>query len=256
MSNSIKRLFPFYNADAAEYILPPATRSAEVKWSYNTNYAEILGINEAEVFPVLRCMVCHFLYAQLLPSPDFQNFIYEHVIHHLKAHAASLDASGVATRMKYISTLARLVDVAATTKPPTALDFGCGFGVNARLLKELGYHVVAFDPSLERRRVVRSDNSEIEVVDNPAALHALGPFDVFVLDNVLEHVPDPMATLRDFAAICTRSAVGYVSVPSYEPRRVKALVRAHKRGKPVDMTLNPWEHLNYFRAPRRMALSR
>jgi hypothetical protein len=40
--------------------------------------------------------------------------------------------------------------------------------------------------------------------------------------------------------------VAYVSVPPYEKAFLHAQIERHRRGLAIDMTLNPWEHLNYF----------
>lgn len=242
-----RRRCPYCGADTSERVFPLAARDfAAANWTYRRDFADILEIDPNEEFPVVRCSSCAFVFAQYLPSPEFLDRVYDRVIDRDKAHFASLDPVGVATRMAYVSTIARLVASASPNRKPKALDFGCGFGVTARLLAELDYRVVVYDPSSARSEIVRRDDAKIEVIDDVAKLAELGAFEVLVLDNVLEHVPDPMATMRDLAAVCAPGAIGYLSVPSYEQSRIRALTEAHRDGACSDMTLNPWEHLNYF----------
>jgi SAM-dependent methyltransferase len=77
-------------------------------------------------------------------------------------------------------------------------------------------------------------------------LMAEGPFDMIVCDNVLEHLPDPAEAIGFLASVAVPGAALYVSVPDCDSRFVEAQVRAYRAGESLDMTLNPWEHLNYF----------
>jgi 2-polyprenyl-3-methyl-5-hydroxy-6-metoxy-1,4-benzoquinol methylase len=79
------------------------------------------------------------------------------------------------------------------------LDVGCstgGFGLALRELK--GCEVVGVDLNADDVAVAatRLDEAVIADVTDPAALAPLGSFDVIVLADVLEHLPDPHAALQ------------------------------------------------------------
>jgi hypothetical protein len=112
------------------------------------------------------------------------------------------------------------------------------------LLKATGVEVVGYDPSQPRLEAVRT--TECIVATREQELMHLAPYDILICDNVLEHVPDPCKALEVLSSVSSSEAVIYVSVPSYEKGFVQQQLNALKKGLPVDMTLNPWEHLNYF----------
>jgi hypothetical protein len=112
------------------------------------------------------------------------------------------------------------------------------------LLQRVTELAIGYDPSPGRRELAAEPGCL--VVHDEQALRAYGPFDLLVCDNVLEHVPDPSQTVRQLAHLSAEGATLFVSVPSYEEPFIQAQLRAVGGGGGVDMTLNPWEHLNYF----------
>ena len=107
------------------------------------------------------------------------------------------------------------------------LEVGCGVGINARFLRTIASRVVGIDIS-DRNIEVASEyagapNTEFRLLD---ILHAsddlagLGPFDVVVLPDVIEHVPLELhgrlfATIERILAVPGRVLVTYPS-PGYQ----------------------------------------
>jgi 2-polyprenyl-3-methyl-5-hydroxy-6-metoxy-1,4-benzoquinol methylase len=220
-----------------------ASEFASLNWTYVANFAERLKIAQNAVYPVVRCAECGFVFAQRLPSEAFLHTVYEEIIDTRLALTAARNSQGVARRMQYVS---RLTMLRPPTVGMTALDYGCGFGVTARLLADAGYRVIAFDPSQARRDAAVTANSSITTVATKNDLRRLGPYQVVVIDNVLEHVADPRRVIGSIAELCDQEAVIYISVPSYEADRIARLLQDYRTGRLNDQTLNPWEHLNYF----------
>ena len=129
---------------------------------------------------------------------------------------------------------------------PMILDFGCGFGATARLLMDCGLKVVAYDASVVRVNSVKERCAGALVTANLKDLEANAPYAGVVLDNVLEHVPEPNNVIEFISGLLRTDAKVYVSVPSYEQADVRRLQRDIERGRLSEMTLNPWEHLSYF----------
>lgn len=149
--------------------------------------------------------------------------------------------------MRYIAELAALMKQSNTeANRATALDFGCGFGRTARLLSELGYSVVAFEPSAVRIAANAESSTRIDVVSTLEDVMQRAPYSLIIIDNVLEHLPDPRATLNWLTNACSPGATVFVSVPSFEPKIIDRLIRDHQMGSLNNMAVNPWEHLNYF----------
>ena len=220
-----------------------ASDFASLNWTYVANFAERLKIADSAVYPVVRCAKCGFVFAHHLPSSAFLQTVYEEIIDIRLASTAVRNPQSVVRRMQYVS---RLTMLRPPTVGVTALDYGCGFGVTARLLAEVGYRVIAFDPSQARCDVAATADGSVTIVGSKDDLRRLGPYQVVVIDNVLEHVADPQRVIGLIAELCDQEAVVYISVPSYEAGRIARLLQDYRAGRLNDQTLNPWEHLNYF----------
>jgi 2-polyprenyl-3-methyl-5-hydroxy-6-metoxy-1,4-benzoquinol methylase len=111
-------------------------------------------------------------------------------------------------------------DVVAKLASPLGrvLDVGCGAGAVGRSLRAAGAaHITGIElhaPSAERARAVLDEVhvgavEEVLEADAPA-----GPFDTFVLYDVLEHLVDPAAVLEALVPLAAPGARAHVSVPN------------------------------------------
>jgi hypothetical protein len=212
-------------------------------WTYSRDFRTMLGIAEPAVFPVVRCKRCAMIFALLLPDDEFLTALYDRVIQKAECVAGSENRPGYARRLRYV---AELLELAPPADPLRALDYGSGLGVTLRILRACGVEPTGFDPSALRGDYVREH--DLTIAGDRAALG--GIFSIVVLDNVLEHLPDPVQIVEWLRGITAAGTVAYVSVPPYEEAFLGAQVERHRRNEAIDMTLNPWEHLNYFSLAR------
>jgi SAM-dependent methyltransferase len=122
------------------------------------------------------------------------------------------------------------------------LEVGCGIGNLSRLILEdervTHLHGIDPDPSYIDRFVANADRERasasvagIEDFRKPRFRVAVdGSFDAIVCSNVLEHIDDDVAALRDFARLLRPSGVALVLVPAH-PALFSTLDRAlsHRR---------------------------
>ncbi len=210
-------------------------------WTYRRNWPEILGAEfQDQCFPIVECIGCGFIFAKILPSPEFLTQVYDEVIDKDIAAKASRDPTDIARRLRYISQSLLLV---SRNPAPKALDYGCGFGMTLKLLLAAGVQAIGFDPS--ELRIESLEHTEC-VTNSFDDLSTKKPYDLVICDNVLEHLPNPRPTLRRLATLCAPGAILYVSVPAYEKTRIDAIRSGGTSIMSEDMCLNPWEHLNYF----------
>ena len=127
---------------------------------------------------------------------------------------------------------------------PKLLDYGSGFGKWARAATKSGFTVTAYEPS--RERGIENNDIDFILVHNVASLKNQF-FDVINLEQVLEHIPNPLELLKELHVYCKPNTIVRIAVPNilrcpegkhiwnewpYDGRRVH--------------TMAPFEHLQGF----------
>lgn len=236
-----KRVCPLCGSTRSEVAIHlSAYEIVMANWSYRQNKFANMGIDPAAMFSIQRCADCAFVYAGVLPPQDFLDFVYDELIDVEAARQESYSPNNLANRMEYLAVLVRLMPTGGKV-----LDFGCGFGPTLALLKNVhGIETVGFETS--EARALELERWHPLITRDINALRAHGKFSAVVLDNVLEHVPDPHQTLNLISSICAEGAILYVSVPDIGSRYLRSQIHLNKNSKLLGMDINPWEHLNYF----------
>jgi SAM-dependent methyltransferase len=212
-------------------------------WSYRLHAAATIVQTSTQQFPIMECQACGFIYAGLLPGAAFIQRLYDVVIDSDAARKANLSRASLAQKMGDMSALFRLVPAAA--EPLRLLDYGCGFGPALEVVRSLpGVQALGYETSAVRLQDLADRG--LSATGDLTQVSQGAPFDVVLLDNVLEHLPNPRSTLKFIRAVCAPGAVLYVSVPSITRETIAAQHGAVRGGAPLLMDINPWEHLNYF----------
>jgi SAM-dependent methyltransferase len=219
----------------------PLDAFCRANWSYASDYADVLALEGDARFPIARCSNCGFLYAELEPSATFLTLLYDRVVRHDSNRQAAEGRASVARRMAYVGLL---LELAPPDRALTALDFGCGLGTTLRLLVAAGVTAIGYDVSAVRRSYV--EHGGLRIAATCDEVIANGPFDIVVCDNVLEHMPNPTGTIELLASVMAEEGLLYVSVPDCDDTFIQTQLRLSGNGQPIDMSLNPLEHLNYF----------
>src|SRR5262249_49792662 len=63
-----------------ELIQLPAYRFCATNWTYREDFGRVLRISDSDVFPIVECSNCGFVYAGVLPDPQFLEAVYEELI--------------------------------------------------------------------------------------------------------------------------------------------------------------------------------
>lgn len=133
----------------------------------------------------------------------------------------------------------------SATKSGTLLDVGCGSGAFLQRMRDAGWQVTGTEPDPNaaarlRERLGFPVFSRIEEVES-----RVDRFDLITLSHVIEHVPDPLATLRQLAALLTPNGQLMVTTPN-----VKGL--GARLFGPAWRGLEPPRHFNVF-SPQSLA---
>lgn len=130
-----------------------------------------------------------------------------------------------------------------TQHTPKFLDYGSGFGRWARAAVQAGFEVYAFEPSQARGA---EEDMPFTLVHELNSLRGK-VFDVVNLEQVLEHVPNPLEVLNGIKAFCHMDTFVRITVPN--------ILRCDEganiwREWPFDVqrvhTMAPFEHLHGF----------
>jgi SAM-dependent methyltransferase len=128
---------------------------------------------------------------------------------------------------------------------PRLLDLGCATGVFVAYARDRGWRAIGIEPSdaaaeLGRRtRQVEILTGTIETVDLPAA-----SFEVIHANHVLEHLEDPIVTLRAAARLLAPAGVVVAEVP-YELSTPLAERLLGSLGRPIGRPSSTY-HLTFF----------
>lgn len=201
---------------------------------------------------VVDCPVCGLRYASPQLDDAGRRALYQE--HYFRS--ANSDALGYddydADRPQLLHTFrARVAQIGRQfPQPGRLLDVGCATGICVQAARALGWDAEGIDHSAYAVQVGRERYglplhcATIEDWDSPKA-----PYDVLTMWDCLEHVPDPLATLRAARRLLRDGGLLVLTVPdagSWPARWFGAKWMGYKRD----------EHLVYFRRPQLAAFLR
>ncbi len=133
-----------------------------------------------------------------------------------------------------------LADKDATLK---VLDYGAGWGDFLLVAKCIGVEV--FGLELDQRKIDFAKRNGIPCGEF-AFIEKNAPYDIFMCNQVLEHLDKPKEALKNLRSLLIEGAIGYISVPNFPIEIVKDQIRLIKQGKLPSKDFDPLGHLNYF----------
>jgi SAM-dependent methyltransferase len=165
-------------------------------------------------YPIVRCTNCALVFADDRGSPPPAELYPAFDQSKTPGLERLRYALGVFLRQR--EAFVRRVTPRSVGAMPRLLDFGCGAGAFATWMSRRGYDVVGLEPySLSER----SDETEhLHFVHSPIenAGDALGQFDVITMWHVLEHLHNPVETLKAIVPHLAPDGVLVISVPNFE----------------------------------------
>ncbi|MGD8239076.1 MAG: class I SAM-dependent methyltransferase [Armatimonadota bacterium] len=208
------------------------------------------------VFGVVECTSCGFAYTcprltstlrEQLHTPRLRNALVDAGIlarHHRvpTEHPAVFDYDAQEVHLqRYRIGLSLLRQWAPSGR---LLDVGCAGGRFVELAGEAGYEAMGCDvvaSALEHGRGLGLDLRLGTVGDLgiPAA-----SLDAVTLWNVLEHVPEPRATMSEVVSLLRPGGVVLIESPSFAVYRIRA--RLGLVAPPGEHRLDAYEHINHF----------
>ncbi len=190
-------------------------------------------------YRVMRCECCSLMFLNPQPSNEELGKIYTECYflgHDSDEGRRTVSDLKRATARQYLAELARY------NGPHTGrlLEVGCGSGDFLCEAEEAGYDVLGVEYSadacanagrrLKRGRVVQGELAEVKLPDSH--------FDVCVLNDVIEHVRDPLAFLREVRRVLRPGGAIFIATPCLDSWSARWMKERWMEWKP--------EHLTYF----------
>ncbi len=204
-------------------------------------------IDRVNGYDIIACDACCFRHVLQLPSPEALRAAYSDSYYRDEkpnyVTRAREDADW--QRLAWEDRLSLFEDLLErdTSRPLSVLDIGCGPGWFLKTAAERGWKVQGVEPSQQAAEHARAlglnvFNTMFDDRTAPTVEHA----DVVHLNNMLEHVADPIGLLRLAIGRAWPGGLICVGVPN-DYNGLQEAVRAS--GSPA-WWLAPPHHLNYF----------
>jgi SAM-dependent methyltransferase len=188
---------------------------------------------EKDGFPIVRCRGCGLVYVNPRLKPSALNALYE-------GQEISPAAYYMRTaRQDELSFAQRLALIERFRVPGTLLDLGCGPGTFSAVARGRGWRTVGLD--VNSQSVVHCRELGLEAICDvfPSPQLTGRRFDVVVMNDFLEHLPDPRSALEAAGELLAPDGVLFVTTPD-----VGSLMARLSGARWLH--LKPNEHLNYF----------
>ncbi len=198
-------------------------------------------------FTVRACAACGLASTQPRLRPEQFADYYPQTYYPERAETAgSLGGRVEHARLAAIVALGPYRPLARRT-PGRLLDVGCGSGELALAFARRGWSVAGVEPSAQAAARAAAGGVNVHAGTLDDAPWAGPTFDAIVLNHSLEHVPDPLATLRQAAALLAPGGTLAVAVPNFG-----CWQRRLFRGRWFQLDLP--RHLQHFQAATLAAL--
>jgi SAM-dependent methyltransferase len=194
---------------------------------------------------ILECHPCGFRHAVPLPDPAALEQAYRET-YYAEEKPTFLNHAGEDQAWAELAQTDRLEIFERLLEPSRRrlLDIGSGPGFFLKTAQTRGWNVTGIEPS--RQAAAHARGLGVNIVEgffNAESAAALGRFDVVHMNNVLEHIPDPIALVSLARDLLDPGGVVCINVPNdFSPFQLAARAAQNSR----EWWLAPPHHLNYF----------
>jgi 2-polyprenyl-3-methyl-5-hydroxy-6-metoxy-1,4-benzoquinol methylase len=168
---------------------------------------------DGRIWPVFACKECGHGFINPQPSSDELSRYYSSTYEaYDEMHGAEGDDASV---------IARAVDRGEFRHIPIptglrVLDFGCGGGYFLNICRQLGAETQGIEPNPYGAELTRKQGLSVfeGSLGDFLAEHGDARFDVITSNHVIEHVPDPVATLAGLRILLADRGLMTIAVPN------------------------------------------
>jgi len=221
--------------------LMQAVDEKAVRW--NGHEGELLA--SANGHDIIACEACGFRHAVPLPDPsalirEYAENYYAEEKPTFLAHAGEDQAWAELAQIDRLEIMEKLLGPGRRR----ILDIGSGPGFFLQTAMKRGWDALGIEPSRQAAEHTRKLGAAVvEGFFSADSAPGLGQFDAVHLNNVLEHVPDPIDILNLAKQRLAKGGAICINIPNdFSPLQIAARATANTGG----WWIAPPHHLNYF----------
>lgn len=159
-----------------------------------------------EIFHVKRCCNCGIAFTQ--PWPVKIDYYYPSYYRRYSPIAL--------TALRFLYNLRVRSWVRALGRSGTVLELGCSNGWMLNAFRQQGWQVIGIERTPAALSFTKSKLNLPVFVGSLDALHPNSYFDLIIMFQVLEHLPDPLATLHKCAQLIRPGGILIIGVPNLD----------------------------------------
>ena len=202
---------------------------------------------DGATYALCECARCGLIFQEHVPGDELMERLYEHWIDPRGTYERHLRDDDLSYYAGYASDIMQIVSLLGTAPASiSVLDFGMGWGKWASMAKAFGCDAHGTELSDDRIAHARSSGIKIVSWDEIPGRR----FDFINADQVFEHIPEPLETLRHLKTGLGEEGIIKISVPRPDDIDRKLKVMDWSAPKSSRDSLNdvaPLEHINCFR---------
>jgi len=193
---------------------------------------------EKDHLTIVRCRLCDLVYVS--PTFDEQHYKKVYASKEYQDIVRDLGVSSHDYRVQRFGTeRVELMARHLATQLPRYLDVGCSTGFVVEAARDRGWDAIGVDLNPSAIEYGRSRGLDLRAIDLETAGFAAGSFDAVSLFDVLEHLIDPVRTLRACVRLLRPRGIVLLYVPNYDSASRLLM------GKDAHF-IWPTHHLNYY----------
>jgi len=194
-----------------------------------------------------ECSTCELLFQRDIPNNSLMERLYDHWIDSTKVFIQEQQQFGLEYYSYYAREIMQVIDYLG--KIPSSLnflDFGMGWGKWALMAKAFGCGSYGLELSAERIKYAKSNGISVINWDEIPQYQ----FDFINTEQVFEHIPEPLQTLRYLSRGLKANGILKISVPTANDIKRRLKIMDWKSSKGSRNSINavaPLEHINFFK---------
>lgn len=198
-------------------------------------------------FSLCKCSNCKGIFQEFIPNDFLMEKLYEEwispekalILHKQKAANSPLIDNYIKEIKNIQETFFHL------QKNINVLDFGMGWGTWATTARDFGWSVYGVE--LSKSRIEYAESKRIKIINLPSNTIK---FDFINTEQVFEHLPEPLETLKNLKEHLSKNGIIKISVPTANniQQRLKKMDWEEPKGSKFSLNpVAPLEHINFYK---------